>query len=237
MVRTRVRKPTRWKQQELTFRCWGGARAGAGRKPKGEKAGVSHGARAQLASRYPVHITARLMAGLPKLRNRRVYAVLRAVFVAGCERFGFRMVHYSVQTNHLHLMVEARDRRALSRGLQGLFIRVAKALNRLWARKGVVFADRYHDHILRTPREVRQALAYVLNNGLRHRHRTFCSGGQLAPDLYGSGWWFDGWKKRFTVKGLERQQRPVAASRTWLLQTGWRRHGLVRLAEVPGPAP
>jgi len=132
--------------------------------------------------------------------------------------------------------VESRNRSALSRGLQGLFIRVAKALNRLWGRKGRVFADRYHDRILRTPREVRRALAYVLNNGLRHRHRTLC-GGQPAPDLYGSGWWFDGWKESFRVKGVEAQQRPVAASRTWLLRTGWRRHGLVRLAEVPGSAP
>ncbi|MHC4516736.1 MAG: transposase [Planctomycetota bacterium] len=237
MARARDRKPRRWNQRELTFAAWGGVRVGAGRKPKGKKAGVSHGVRVQLASRYPVHVTARLLAGLPRLRNKRVYAVLRAAFMAGCERFGFRLVHYSVQTNHLHLLVEARDRQALSRGLQGLFIRIAKALNRLWARKGTVFADRYHDHILRTPREVRRALAYVLNNGLRHRHRTFCAGGRLAPDLCSSGWWFDGWKDRFTVKGLGRQQKPVAASRTWLLQTGWRRHGLIRLAEVPGPAP
>jgi putative transposase len=226
----------RFRQQELALRSWGGARAGSGRKPRGQKAGVSHRPRDQLASRFPVHVTTRVVAGLPKLRNRRVFAVVREAFVAGCERFGFRMVHYSVQSNHLHLLVEARDRRTLSRGLQGLLIRVAKALNRLWERKGCVFADRYHDRILRTPREVRRALAYVLNNGLRHRHRTLC-GGQLAPDFCGSGWWFDGWKERFSVKGLDAQARPVARSRTWLLQAGWRRHGLVRLAEVPGPGP
>jgi hypothetical protein len=140
-----------------------------------------------------------------------------------------------VQTNHLHLLVEAKDRQSLSRGLQGLFIRVAKALNRLWGRKGTVFADRYHDHILRTPREVREALAYVLNNAHRHGRRTLYRG-RVGPDAYGSGPWFDGWKERFTLRGGE-GPRSVAAPRTWLLSVGWRRHGLIRLEEVPGRDP
>jgi len=47
-------------------------------------------------------------------------------------------------------------------------IRVAKGLNKLWARRGKVFADHYHDRILRTPREVRNALCYVLHNAKKH---------------------------------------------------------------------
>ena len=122
----------------MPFRQNGGRRAGAGRKPagwkNGEKAGVSHGPRALLAARFPAHVTLKLQRGLPRLRSRREYGVLRAAFAAGNDRFGFRLTHYAVLNDHLHLLVEARDRRALSRGLQGLLIRIAKALNKLWQR-------------------------------------------------------------------------------------------------------
>ena len=89
-------------------------------------------------------------------------------FGAASEREGFRLVHYTVLSNHLHLLCEALDRRELSRRTQGLAIRIAKKLNRVWGRIGKVFADRYFDRILRSPREVRSALAYVLNNARRH---------------------------------------------------------------------
>ena len=208
---------------------WGGRRKGAGRKPKGDKAGVSHRSRAALASRFPVHVTTRLMRALPTLRSQGVYAVLCAAFAKGCERNGFRLVHYSVQGNHLHMIVEATDRACLSRGLQGLLIRIARALNRLWGRSGKVFADRYHDHILRTPREVRHALAYVLNNARRH-------GVRLAQEIdwFASGWWFDGWREKLTNRVASELARPVARARNWLLNVGWRRHGLIGHHEVPG---
>ncbi len=242
MIRTRTRKKKqrKWQQGQLALRSWGGVRPGAGRKPNGMKAGVSHAQRASLAARFPVHVTMSLLEGLPALRRKAEHGALKTCFTAACERRGFRIVHYSVQTNHLHLIVEARDRETLVRGLQGLSIRVAKALNKVWGRRGTVFADRYHDHVLRTPREVRSALAYVLNNARRHRRRSTAMTGDgrrvTCPDPYSSGWWFDGWKERFTVKGLEGASRPVAAGRTWLLNVGWRRHGLVRLDEVPAHA-
>lgn len=105
------------------------------------------------------------------------------------------------------------------RGLQGLFIRVAKALNRLWRRAGKVFGDRYHDRILRTPTEVRSALTYVLNNARRHG-----SMAAAAPlDDFASGGWFDGWREELAIAGLEGVPRPVTAPHTWLLARGWRR--------------
>ncbi|HEU4420409.1 MAG TPA: hypothetical protein VFT55_15845, partial [Planctomycetota bacterium] len=158
----------------LPFRQNGGRRPGAGRKPRGEKPGVSHAPRALLAARFPAHVTLKLLRGLPRLRSKREYAALRAAFAAGCTGCAratsgsFRLCHYAVLNDHLHLLVEAQDRLALSRGLQGLAIRIAKALNRLWRRRGTVFADRYHDRILKTPREVRNALCYVLGNGKKH---------------------------------------------------------------------
>ena len=167
--------------------------------------------------------------GLPGLRSRGGYAALRGAFAAGCERFGFRLTQYSVQRDHVHMMCEAKDRRALARGVQGLLIRVAKALNRLWGRRGSVFADRYHDRVLRTPHDVRRALAYVLNNARRHGLRL-----AQAMDFFSSGPWFNGWREKFTARGVP-EVRPVAEGRTWLLREGWRRRGLIGLTEVPGP--
>ena len=217
---------------QFPFRSWGGARVGAGRKPAaarpGARVGVPHRARSLLASRFPVHITVRVRDGLPTLRNRRVYAALRAAFCAGCDRFGFRLTQYSVQKNHLHMICEAKDRRALTRGMQGLLIRVAKGLNRLWERSGSVFSDRYHDKALRTPKEVRSALAYVLNNARKHGLRL-----AQGMDFFASGAWFDGWRGEFSLRGAP-QVCPVAFGRTWLLNVGWRRHGLIPLDEVPG---
>ena len=95
-------------------------------------------------------------------------AVLLRAFEAGRDRFGFRLVHYSVQSNHLHLIAEAEDREALIRGLQGLGVRIAKRMNRALDRSGSVLVDRYHVRALETPNEVRMALRYVINNALRH---------------------------------------------------------------------
>jgi hypothetical protein len=134
------------------------------------------------------------------------------------------LIHYSIQSNHLHLIAEAKDRRALWRGLQGLLVRIAKNLNKLWSRKGSVFADRYHHRILKTPREVRSALRYVLLNARRH-------GVRLAGiDFYSSSEWFDGWRPSI------RETRPtiIMRARTWLLKKGWRRHGLIGIDEAVG---
>ena len=159
------------------------------------------------------------------------HPVLRGAFSSGADRFGFRLVEYSIQSNHLHLLCEARDRRALWRGMQGLSVRIAKRLNKLWGRKGRVFADRYHARILRTPREVRVALAYVLCNARRHRVRL------AGVDRFSTGPWFEGWRG-IGAERVERVRRrmakPALRARTWLLSSGWRRHGFVRIDEVPG---
>ena len=134
------------------------------------------------------------------------------------------MVQYSVQSNHVHFLVEAGGRLSLTRGMQGLSIRIARRLNRLWDRSGRVFADRYHDRILRTPREVRQALQYVLRNSERHgvRYR-----GSFDP--FSSGDAFDGWKgsRRAGVARAVRAGAAVVQAVTWLLGVGWRRCGLI----------
>ena len=223
--------------QLLPFRPGrGGARKGAGRKPNGERAMVDHRQRVALASRHPVHVTVKLREHLPALRRRAEYTALRGAFAKGCARNlagAFRLCHYAVLNDHLHLLVEAQSRRALARGIQGLLIRVARALNKLWDRKGKVFADRYHDHILTSLREVRNALVYVFGNGKKHANEGRHVSVPQALDTYTSAPWFDGFREHIVVRGLEAILRPVAGARSWLLATGWRRLGLISAFEVP----
>jgi REP element-mobilizing transposase RayT len=218
---------TKHQQQELAFRPWGGARRGAGRKPKAERAGVSHATRERVDARSPAHVTLKLCDGLANLRRRaECNAVMKALWAAK-QRFGFRLVHFTVQVDHLHLIAEADDNRCLARGLQSLAIRVAKALNRLWRRAGRVFAERYHVRLLRSPREVRRALAYVPCNANKH------GGPQAGIDPASSGRWFDGWREG-RVKAPLDLPSPVTAARSWLLRLGWRRAGLIGVWEWPG---
>jgi REP element-mobilizing transposase RayT len=168
------------------------------------------------------------------LRRARELEALNAAFAACAERadhHGLRIVHYSVQTNHLHLIVEARDASALSRGMQGLLVRIARGLNRLWRRSGPVFADRYEARALRSPREVRHVLAYVLNNA--RKHGCFLAG----IDPYTSGRVFDGWSESSLAASAPSTvglAPPVLPPRTWLLACGWRRSGLIDAMEIPG---
>jgi REP element-mobilizing transposase RayT len=151
-----------------------------------------------------------MRAGLPSLRRELARRTLEHAFARGCDRSGFRLIHYSIQSNHMHLIVEASDRRAPSRGMQGLSIRVARALNRLWRRTGSVFADRYHERILRSQREVRYALAYVLLNACKHGIDV------RGIDPFTSGESFDGWRDG----GRASIAQHVSAPRTWLLCVG-----------------
>jgi len=114
----------------------GGWRAGAGRKPKPAHERRGHRSRPELPARFPVHLTLKVLPEVANLRRGHCYAVLRRCFARGKDRFGFRLIHFAVQSNHLHLIGEAGDRTALSRGMQGLAIRIARGLNRKLGRRG-----------------------------------------------------------------------------------------------------
>src|SRR3954447_10489475 len=152
------------RQTSFRFRGRGGRRGRSGRKPTGAYARLRHAKRPPLKARFPVHVTWRMRPGVWNLRTRRCFSELSRAFWGGANRFGFRLVHYSVQGNHVHLLVEADDERALSRGMNGLGVRIAKALNRVMRRHGGVLDDRYHGHILRTPAEAKRARDYLLQN-------------------------------------------------------------------------
>src|SRR5262245_58725418 len=225
------RKPRRkWRQLGLqSVGMHGGRREGAGRK-RGRRT-VARAARPSLSERHPVHVTLRIRDDAPRLRRAHAWATLRAAFRRGRDRFGFRLVHFSVQTDHIHLVCEAEDKRALSRGMQGLAIRIARRMNRLAARRGTFFADRYHATVLRTPRQVRNVLVYVLQNHVHHDARR---AGLL--DLYSSGPYFSGWRRRIRLPLYDDGPPPVVPATRWLLTTGWKRHGLIEFDELPRSA-
>jgi REP element-mobilizing transposase RayT len=208
----------------------GGARRNAGRKPRGDRAGVSHHGRDEMSAETPIHVSLRLLPHVWNLRSRRSLAAI-APALAGVKVWReFRVVHFSVEGNHLHLIVEADHSRALAEGMQGLKVRLAKALNRMMGRRGTVFADRYHAHVLRTPAEVRNALAYVLLNHRSHMLRIGAREQAGTLERFSSAACFDGW-----VDGPAPEPSILTSpARTWLLRTGWRRRGLLSRNERPG---
>jgi REP element-mobilizing transposase RayT len=224
----------------------GGKREGAGRKPKGARAGVSHRARPPLASRFPVHAGLKVARDLPSLRSRKTAKTIERAFWAGCRREGFRLAHFSIQKRHLHLLVEAKDAQSLSRGMQGLAIRVARALNKHLGRRGKVFVDRYFSRILRTPSETRNCLCYVLNNARRHEVERDRCGKIVARRWREPGWvdpcssgrYFDGWSGDVRSRSPD-EAAPVAPPGTWLLSVGWlrARGGRIAVDEVPRGEP
>jgi len=232
-------------QSELPLHrgTWGGRRPGAGRRP-GENPAVRHLSRERFQGRFPCHVTLKVRKDIPSLRRQRVIRELERSFTEGCERGDFRVVHYSIQSDHGHFIVEAAHREALGRGMKSLAARFARAVNRAFQRKGKVLTDRYHLRVLRSPRQVRNALAYVLLNSRRHlakrRGRSALQGTALDPAS--SAVWFDGWARRKKSEGIGPGPRDgpvapaVALAHSWLLRLGWRRHGLIDPAEVPGLA-
>ena len=218
---------------------WGGRRPGAGRKP-GPNPRLRHRSREPFGRGLPCHVTLKVRKDVPSLRTARLVQEVERTFARGCERREFRLVHYSLQGDHAHLIVEAKDRYALGRGMKAVGSRLARAVNRVFARSGPVLTDRYHVRVLRTPREVRNALAYVLLNARRHAAK---AGRKLSRalriDPASSGRWFDGWTRRKSP-GIEAPEpSPPGASavsppHSWLLTKGWRRRGLLDLDEIPG---
>ena len=185
----------------------------------------------------PVHVTLRVRANLPSLREGRLVREWRRSLAEASERGSFRVAHYSLQGDHAHLIVEAQGKHELACGMKSIAARLARAVNRVSGRSGPVLEGRYHHRSLRSPREVRRALAYVLLNARRHlaKSRGITGSGAAHLDGASSARWFDGWRPEAANRIPEaRTLRDVARPRTWLLRIGWRRHGLVDPAEVPG---
>jgi REP element-mobilizing transposase RayT len=239
-----------------------------GRKPKGPRSSEPHKRRPELKRGYPVHVVLRVVDAIGSMRKRHMYRALREASISVALREltyaregAFRIVHVSVQRNHIHLLVEASDKTALSRGMQSFQISAAKHLNRAVSveargltakqrrslagrramaarRRGTVFPDRFHQVIITSPKQARNTLAYVLNNWRKHREHQAPFAGTWNVDPYSTGYQFDGWKQREHADVL--WDKPAAFDplivylpKTWLLREGWRKHGLIGFAEVP----
>jgi len=213
----------------------GGPRPGAGR-PRGPRPRVLHREREAVPLDCPVHVTLRVRPNLISLRDIRLVREWRRSLAEACERGNFRVAHYSLQGDHAHLIVEAHGKFALACGMKSIAARLARAVNRTSGRSGRVLDSRYHHRSLRSPREVRRALAYVLLNARRHlAKRRHVSQTDAKLDPASSARWFDGWRREVEIP-VANLLPEVARARSWLLRVGWRRHGLVDPAELPREA-
>jgi len=212
-------------QLELPFRPRGGKRAGAGRKRRPGSSNVRHRARPTVTTHTPLHVTVKLRRGLPRLRDQVVFVQVRAL-LARCRAAAFRIVEWTVQSDHVHLIVEGNDRAAISTGMAGFGVALAKLVNRIAARKGKVLRERYHAQPLTSPRQVRHALRYVLGNA--HKHGVLARG----IDPMSSGSMFDGWAELRPAPRA--RDSSVQRPRSWLLRVGWKRGGLLAIPGAPG---
>ena len=218
---------------------WGGRRAGAGRRPNAGRRRVPHCKRPPHRAEHPVHVT--LRSACRSLRTQFVFPTLRNAISAANRRAStrFRIAQFSVQSDHLHLLVEAADRDSLVQGVRGLCIRIARRVNQLLIRRGSFFADRWHGRALTTPRAVRNALVYVLANFRKHH-----PGARAAIDPYSSAAHFQDFVEFPQAMTKEAtyslhiplappDDTPIASPSTWLLSKGWKRHGKLSVSERP----
>ena len=175
----------------------------------------------------------RTCEGVPRLRQRRVYEAIRVVLAHFVNGKDFRIVHISIQNNHLHLIVEAANEDRLRHGMASFAIRAARAINRALGRKGRVFKFRYKAKQIRTREYARNVIAYVLNNWRRHNEDLYERGGyRQVFDTYSSAFSFNGWSEKPRGKPRSFEPLPVSAPRTSLLASDWQWYGLVTPYEV-----
>jgi REP element-mobilizing transposase RayT len=218
------------------------------------RAGSPHKARPEHKKQHPLHIVLRVAPVVGSMRKRFMYRALREATIACALRElayndvkgAFRIVHISVQRTHVHLLVEADNKLALSRGMQSFQISAAKHINREYSlkaklverRRGNVFVDRYHAEVIKTPTQARRTLAYVLNNWRKHREDRDGDAAYWNVDPYSSGVVFLGWKEREEEDVLWKWRDSydplvVYLPKTWLLSQGWLKHGRISFDEVP----
>jgi REP element-mobilizing transposase RayT len=241
-VEVRARRPRKTHEQLPLFRN-GGKRRGAGRKPAGPRAGTSHHSRPEFEATDPLHITLRIAADLGNMRRPAMYKAVRTASQVAARRDEFRIVHLSIQGNHVHLLAEASNKRELARGMQGFLISAARHINaaagdKHHRRRGRVFTDRYHLVVVGSPTQMRHVLAYCMNNWRKHQADRGMPGWLVDP--YATGFAFRGWRELESGTPLwppgTYDRIVVKEPRSWLLRDGWRRggSGSISVYEVPG---
>jgi REP-associated tyrosine transposase len=235
-------KRKRHLQQELFRR--GGKRRGAGRRPKRAQAGEGHDARPAFKSYQPLHVVMRVVPAVGSLRRRKMYKALREASIGAALREWFRIVHVSLQREHVHMIVEAEDKRALARGMQGFQISAARNINRALGdgvrrRCGKVFADRYHLTVITSPTQARYTISYVLSNWRHHNEDQWAPAKTWLVDPFSSAISFPDWAEledRPWMWPIRETYDPLVVRRpqSWLLAAGWKLAGPISAHEVPG---
>ena len=219
-------------QVELDFKTHGGRRAGAGRKRGTGRRKVGHCRRENVTRHKPVHVTLRVLDAVGRLRRMDAYRAIRQAMLVAHERTDFRIIHVSIQSNHVHLICEADSRKALSGGMSSLKISAARRLNRVLRRKGAIFADRYHSELITCPLQARNTISYVLNNWRKHHEDR----GTGCLDAFSSAVSFRGWMEGWFKCPPDHEPLPVKPPTSWLLRTGWKEKASpISYYEVPGP--
>jgi REP element-mobilizing transposase RayT len=221
-------------QQDLFRR--GGKRKGAGRKPKGARAGSPHQKRPDVKPTHALHVVLRTVPTVGSLRRRDVYKAMREATIVAAVRERIRIVHISLQRTHVHLLIEAENKQALARGMQGFQISAARNINTMLGdgsgrrRRGSVFVDRYHLEVISSPRRARHALGYILNNWRKHREDQYGLASTWLVDPFSSGVSFPDWKEledQHLMWPIRATYDPLLVRRpqSWLLREGWKLTG------------
>ena len=232
-------------QQQL-FKQRGGKRAGAGRPPKGYRAGSPHKTREVLHERFPVHVTLRVVREIGSLRKKAAYHAIRQATLTSAASGRIRIVHISIQRTHIHLLVEAKNKKLLAAGLQGFQVSAAKHLNTAFGkvtkgprRRGSVFVDRYHAEIVRSPTQMRHTMGYLLLNFRKHQEDQVAPMSEWKVDWFSSGWIFPHWSEygdeAFLWRGPSTYE-PLWTWRpqTWMAAEGWKKISpTISCQEVP----
>lgn len=218
-----------------------------GRPIEGARRAAGHRRRLRFKPNQPVHVVLRVVPEIGNLRQRLMYAAIQRATIAAAKQTDARIVEISIQRTHIHLIVEATDASALTRLIQGFGISAAKLLNHAHAeqrgiaqlRRGRVFADRYHASVITSPRQMRNTLAYVLNNWRKHGEDTSTRVRKFRVDPFSSAPQSRAWETdERSSDAFPKIYRPlhVKPARTWLARVGWRKHGAIRHHEVPDAA-
>ena len=200
---------------------------------------MAHTRRPELHLHTPLHVTLRAVERAPNLRAERVFAIIDAEIRAAVRR-GHRIVHFSVQHNHVHLVIEVDEDVGLGRRMQRLVSRIAQLINAMTGRRGALWRDRYHRRDITSPRQMRRTLVYVLFNERKHSPYELVREESFRLDPCSSTLWFTEWNERapppkdYVARVRARHgPSPLMPARTWLLRTGYKQSGRLRFGEVP----
>jgi REP element-mobilizing transposase RayT len=229
----------------------GGKRRGAGRKPKSYRAGSPHAERPSVKASNALQVVLRVVPAVGSMRRRKMYKAVRDASVVAAIRERIRIIHISIQRTHIHLLVEAEDKLALARGMQGFQISMARNINTALGpdkhrrRRGPVFADRYHLVVITSPRQARNAVSYLLNNWRKHGEDRGADSRAWMVDPFSSGFSFPDWRElehealMWKIPENRKTYEPliVYRPRSWLLEKGWKLAGPISVWDAPSQRP